>query len=131
MKLRHKESRCRTEREILVTMKHPNIVRCFGTCKTEKFLYFLMVSAPPPPPLKLSTPPSPSDLPSKTSTTSTTPTTTNPAPPACPRYCTGTELYKLLKRVPNARFEENEVKFYASQILIALEHLHLHNYVYR
>ncbi len=33
--------------------------------------------------------------------------------------------------MPNARFEENEVKFYACQILIALEHLHMMNYVYR
>jgi serine/threonine protein kinase len=54
-----------------------------------------------------------------------------PSPTIFLRYCTGTELYKLLKRVPNARFEEEEVKFYACQILIALEHLHMMNYVYR
>lgn len=111
MKLRQKQSRCRTEREILTLMKHPNIVRCFGTFKTEKFLFFIMEFAAPYlspvfparfPPLSLSH-----------------------------RYCTGTELYKLLKRVPNARFEEEEVKFYACQILIALEHLHMMNYVYR
>lgn len=33
--------------------------------------------------------------------------------------------------MPNARFDEHEVKFYACQILIALEHLHMMNYVYR
>jgi hypothetical protein len=47
MKLRCKQSRCRTEREILTLMKHPNIVRCFGTFRTEKFLYFIMEFATP------------------------------------------------------------------------------------
>ena len=42
---RNKESRCRTEREILTLMKHPNIVRCFGTFRTEKFLFFIMECA--------------------------------------------------------------------------------------
>jgi hypothetical protein len=28
-------------------MKHPNIVRCFGTFRTEKFLYFIMEFATP------------------------------------------------------------------------------------
>lgn len=50
MKRRCKEQRCHTEREILTLMKHPNIVRCFGTFKTQKFLYFIMeyVASPPP-----------------------------------------------------------------------------------
>ena len=44
---RNKQARCRTELEILTLMKHPNIVRCFGTFRTEKFLYFIMESASP------------------------------------------------------------------------------------
>jgi serine/threonine protein kinase len=118
MKIRHKESRCRTEREILTLMKHPYIVRCFGTFKTEKFLYFIMEWDPPP------ASPYPSSF--RVSFQSY-----RPRDPVTFlfRYCTGMELYKLLKRVPNARFEESEVKFYACQILIALEHLHMMNYV--
>jgi serine/threonine protein kinase len=111
---RNKESRCRTEREILTLMKHPNIVRCFGTFRTEKFLFFIMECAT----LSFNTNISPLSAPCS-------------ADACLVRYCTGTELYKLLKRVPNARFEEDEVKFYACQILIALEHLHMMNYVYR
>ena len=44
-------------------------------------------------------------------------------------YCPGGELFNLLCR--NKRFDEYSVKFYVSQVVLALEYLHSKNIIYR
>lgn len=44
-------------------------------------------------------------------------------------YCAGGELYSLLSK--RGRFSETIARFYASQVLLALEHLHEQDIVYR
>lgn len=44
-------------------------------------------------------------------------------------YCSGGELFSILQRC--RRLTEEKAKFYAAQIVLALEHLHKHNVVYR
>ena len=46
-------------------------------------------------------------------------------------YCAGGEFYGLLQRQPNQRISEHAAAFYAAQVLIALEYLHLLGYIYR
>ena len=43
-------------------------------------------------------------------------------------YCPGGELFSLLQR--KNRFSEEMTKFYAAQILMALEYLHQHDIAY-
>lgn len=45
------------------------------------------------------------------------------------RFCPGGELFFHLSRA--GRFEEEAARFYASEILLALEHLHSFDIVYR
>jgi serine/threonine protein kinase len=44
-------------------------------------------------------------------------------------YCPGGELFFHIQRVE--RFNEEAVKFYGAQLVLALEHLHLNNIIYR
>lgn len=44
-------------------------------------------------------------------------------------YCPGGELFNLLKK--RKRFSEEQAKFFIGQIVLALDHLHQHNIVYR
>jgi phototropin len=46
-------------------------------------------------------------------------------------YCSGGELYALLNAQPGKRLPEDAVKFYASEVLLALQYLHLQGFVYR
>uniref|UniRef100_A0A126WZB6 non-specific serine/threonine protein kinase n=1 Tax=Aphanochaete repens TaxID=764106 RepID=A0A126WZB6_9CHLO len=46
-------------------------------------------------------------------------------------YCDGGELYGLLNAQPKKRLKEAHVKFYAAEVLVALQYLHLLGYVYR
>ncbi|KAL4448889.1 hypothetical protein ABPG77_007606 [Micractinium sp. CCAP 211/92] len=46
-------------------------------------------------------------------------------------YCNGGELYALLNSQPNKRLKESVVQFYASEVLLALQYLHLLGFVYR
>nr|BAE20161.1 phototropin [Mougeotia scalaris]BAE20166.1 phototropin [Mougeotia scalaris] len=46
-------------------------------------------------------------------------------------FCPGGELYMLLDRQPSKRFPEYAARFYAAEILLALEYLHLQGVVYR
>nr|ANC96913.1 neochrome [Mesotaenium caldariorum] len=46
-------------------------------------------------------------------------------------YCPGGEMYDLLEVQPGHRFEEKVAKFYAAEILLALEYLHCQGVVYR
>eukprot|EP00241_Pyramimonas_parkeae_P003309 CAMPEP_0114253224 /NCGR_PEP_ID=MMETSP0058-20121206/16271_1 /TAXON_ID=36894 /ORGANISM="Pyramimonas parkeae, CCMP726" /LENGTH=771 /DNA_ID=CAMNT_0001367241 /DNA_START=638 /DNA_END=2953 /DNA_ORIENTATION=+ len=45
--------------------------------------------------------------------------------------CTGGELYQLLLAQPNRRFAEHHAMFFAAEVLLALQYLHLHGYIYR
>ncbi|GAB4820055.1 hypothetical protein N2152v2_007101 [Parachlorella kessleri] len=46
-------------------------------------------------------------------------------------YCDGGELYALLSSQGNKRLKESAVRFYAAEVLLALQYLHLLGYVYR
>jgi len=46
-------------------------------------------------------------------------------------YCGGGELYQLLLKQPGARFTEETSRFYAAEVLLALQYLHLLGFIYR
>lgn len=46
-------------------------------------------------------------------------------------YCDGGELYGLLNAQPKKRIKEQHARFYAAEVLLALQYLHLLGYVYR
>lgn len=43
----------------------------------------------------------------------------------------GGELFSVLRRTRHGRFDEHEALFYTAQLVLALEHMHLHKTVYR
>ncbi|XP_058107744.1 serine/threonine-protein kinase D6PKL2 [Magnolia sinica] len=46
-------------------------------------------------------------------------------------FCTGGDLHVLRQRQPGKRFDESAVRFYASEIIVALEYVHMMGIVYR
>ncbi len=46
-------------------------------------------------------------------------------------YCEGEELYALLNRRAYKRLDEPQVRFFAVEVLLALQYLHLQGFVYR
>nr|AML78221.1 putative LOV domain-containing protein [Aphyllon fasciculatum] len=46
-------------------------------------------------------------------------------------YCPGGELFLLLDRQPNKILKEDAVRFYAAEVLVALEYLHCQGIIYR
>ena len=46
-------------------------------------------------------------------------------------YCEGGELYETLQKEPEKRFPETIAKFYAAEVLVALQYLHLMGFIYR
>nr|AML76785.1 putative LOV domain-containing protein [Mertensia paniculata] len=46
-------------------------------------------------------------------------------------YCPGGELFNLLERQPLKVLKEDDVRFYAAEVLIALEYLHCQGIIYR
>ena len=46
-------------------------------------------------------------------------------------FVRGGELYANMKKMPNKRFEERDVRFYISQIAVALGYLHEQKIIYR
>ncbi|XP_020214709.1 serine/threonine-protein kinase D6PKL2 [Cajanus cajan] len=46
-------------------------------------------------------------------------------------FCPGGDLHVLRQRFPNKRFLEPAVRFYASEVLLALEYLHMLGIIYR
>ncbi|XP_002962458.2 serine/threonine-protein kinase D6PK [Selaginella moellendorffii] len=46
-------------------------------------------------------------------------------------FCPGGDLHKLRQRQPKKRFDEETVRFYAAEVLLALEYLHMMGVVYR
>jgi len=47
------------------------------------------------------------------------------------QFCAGGEFFRMLKMQPKKRLEESQAKFYAAEILLALEYLHLIGFYYR
>ena len=47
------------------------------------------------------------------------------------QYCPGGELYRMVKKQPNGRIPESWARFYAAEILVAVEYLHFLGYLYR
>ena len=47
------------------------------------------------------------------------------------QYCAGGEFFRMLKTQPEKRLKEKDAKFYAAEILLALEYLHLIGFYYR
>lgn len=47
------------------------------------------------------------------------------------QYCAGGEFYRFIQRQPMKCLLEEQVKFYASEVLLALEYLHLKGFIYR
>eukprot|EP01123_Difflugia_compressa_P008599 TRINITY_DN2609_c0_g1_i1.p1 TRINITY_DN2609_c0_g1~~TRINITY_DN2609_c0_g1_i1.p1 ORF type:complete len:455 (-),score=80.69 TRINITY_DN2609_c0_g1_i1:10-1176(-) len=47
------------------------------------------------------------------------------------QYCAGGEFYRLIQRQPFKCLTEDQVKFYASEVLLAIEYLHMKGFIYR
>jgi len=47
------------------------------------------------------------------------------------QYCAGGEFYRLIQRQPHKCLTEDQVKFYSSEVLLALEYLHMKGFIYR
>ena len=47
------------------------------------------------------------------------------------QYCPGGEFFRMLRRQPKKRIPESYAKFYAAEILLAIEYLHLLGFIYR
>jgi protein-serine/threonine kinase len=46
-------------------------------------------------------------------------------------YCAGGEFFRMLQRQPNRCLLENAARFYAAEVLLAVEYLHLMGFIYR
>jgi len=49
----------------------------------------------------------------------------------CMEYCSGGEFFRALQNLPNRRLEEDHARFYAAEVVAALEYLHLLGFIYR
>lgn len=49
----------------------------------------------------------------------------------CMEYCSGGEFFRALQGLPNKRLEEEHARFYAAEVVAALEYLHLLGFIYR
>ena len=47
------------------------------------------------------------------------------------QFCEGGELYETLQSAPGKRFAEPVARFYAAEVLVALQYLHLMGFIYR
>lgn len=46
-------------------------------------------------------------------------------------FCSGGEFFRALQTLPQKSLMENDAKFYAAEVICALEYLHLLGYIYR
>jgi protein-serine/threonine kinase len=46
-------------------------------------------------------------------------------------YCAGGEFFRMLQRQPSKCLPESSVRFYAAEVLLALEYLHMMGFIYR
>ncbi|KAI8089759.1 kinase-like domain-containing protein [Halteromyces radiatus] len=49
----------------------------------------------------------------------------------CLEYCVGGEFFRALQQRPGKVLKEQEARFYAAEVIAALEYLHLHGLIYR
>lgn len=84
---RKQEEHVITERNVLVGIKHPFIVKLTYSFQNERKLFFVL------------------------------------------EYCPGGELFNLLQK--RKQFTEDQTKFYSAQIILAIEHLHKNDIIYR
>ena len=84
---RKQEKHVKTERDVLINIEHPFVIKFFYSFQNDRKLYFAL------------------------------------------EYCAGGELFNLLQK--KRRFSEDQAKFYAAQMVLALEHLHDKDIIYR
>jgi len=46
-------------------------------------------------------------------------------------FCAGGEFFGMLQRQPHRCMTEVQVRFYAAEVLMALEYLHIQGFIYR
>ena len=46
-------------------------------------------------------------------------------------YCGGGEFFRALQRQPKRSLPEHAVRFYAAEVLVCLEYLHMLGFIYR
>ncbi|XP_049850436.1 uncharacterized protein LOC126322605 [Schistocerca gregaria] len=46
-------------------------------------------------------------------------------------YCAGGEFYRTIQTQPNKCLTEDQIRFYAAEVLLALEYLHMMGFIYR
>lgn len=49
----------------------------------------------------------------------------------CLEYCAGGEFFRALQTRPGKCLQEEDAKFYAAEVVVALEYLHLMGFIYR
>ncbi|XP_073066350.1 serine/threonine-protein kinase AGC1-5-like [Primulina eburnea] len=86
---RNKESRARTEKEILEMLDHPFLPTLYSSLDSPKWSCLMT------------------------------------------EFCPGGDLHVLRQLQPCKRFPESAVRFYASEVVVALEYLHMMGIVYR
>nr|XP_043633640.1 serine/threonine-protein kinase D6PKL2-like [Erigeron canadensis] len=86
---RDKESRAKTELEILEMLDHPFLPSLFASFEVDRWSCLLT------------------------------------------EFCPGGDLHILRQRQPDRRFDEAAVRFYASEVVVALEYLHMMGIIYR
>nr|GMD50662.1 serine/threonine-protein kinase D6PKL2-like [Ipomoea batatas] len=86
---RNKESRARTEMEILRRLDHPFLPTLYTTLDCDQWLCLVM------------------------------------------EFCPGRDLHVLRQLQPEKRFDDAAVRFYASEVVVALEYLHMMGIIYR
>jgi len=47
------------------------------------------------------------------------------------QFCPGGELFELMHKQPNKRFLENDARFFAAEVLLSLQYLHMLGFIYR
>lgn len=84
---RKQEKHVKTERDVLINIDHPFVIKFFYSFQNERKLFFAL------------------------------------------EYCAGGELFNLLQK--KKRFSEDQARFYSAQMVLALEHLHEKDIIYR
>jgi len=87
IEVRNQKTHVKTERNILIEVNHPFVIKMAYAFQNERKLFFAL------------------------------------------EYCPGGELFNLLQK--KRTFSEDNARFYAAQIVLALEHLHSKDIVYR
>jgi protein-serine/threonine kinase len=105
--------------EILAGSNHPFIVTLYHSFQSDDYLY--LCSFPPLPSTSPHHLPFPSPLPYSPS-----------SPPLTGmEFCLGGEFFRALQTRPGKCLPEEDAKFYAAEVVAALEYLHLMGYIYR